>query len=499
MTKIKSIIIFLIFLFTIPLIGIVVSRTVSNGFETQYEKIIIDVVKKQRGVDISENKQALAQINLGKVCLDTARPNELNSICDINLYLGYLNFASWLTFIFTILFLTIIFILGRISLTNRNSLFYLFRPSLFLSQIFAAILVLANSGILVASLYFAESYYLEQVHIVLIGIVAPICGLVAISVIGHALTPIKEPETKIFGKLLPKENYPSLWKYINSLANNLGTTVPDNIIVGMDPTFFVTETKVKCLDGELRGKTLYISLPFCRLLSINELSAIIGHEMGHFIGEDTKWSQKFYPVYKGSIETIAMLNQHSNQNGLVQLSLLPSFLFMNYFLNSFSAAEKKIGRERELNADMVGVKVTNPTIMATALSKIHIYQQAWQITLSKMIEAISENKHIINLSMFFSSVCSLVPTELLKKEIQINTTVPHPTDTHPSLTSRLDAINISQNTINPNDLTAPCHECAIILIQNAEMLEQELSLLEHQKLIDLGIAKVNIESDTNKK
>ncbi|MGA2182249.1 MAG: M48 family metalloprotease [Bryobacteraceae bacterium] len=35
---------------------------------------------------------------------------------------------------------------------------------------------------------------------------------------------------------------------------------------------------------------MYLSEPFCHILSVRELRAIIGHELGHFQGQDTVFS-----------------------------------------------------------------------------------------------------------------------------------------------------------------------------------------------------------------
>jgi Zn-dependent protease with chaperone function len=253
----------------------------------------------------------------------------------------------------------------------------------------------------------------------------------------------------------------------------------------MEPTFFVTEAKVICLDGEIKGRSLFISLPFCRVITIQELSAIVGHEMGHFFGKDTKWSKKFYPIYRGSIETIFSLDYSKSDNGLAQLAFLPALIFMSIFISVFEKSEKTISRQRELNADAIGMKITSQEAMASALVKVHIYQHAWYFTQEKMKEAMSDGKQIVNLSLFFEGVCESIPQDFMEGEIGKEHT-PHPTDSHPSLSVRLNSIGKKISDVYGKGIKDTINEKAISLIDQPENIEKELSELEHYKLVQSG-------------
>jgi len=312
-------------------------------------------------------------------------------------------------------------------------------------------------------------------------------GLGALKVCLIALKPMKKTEARVFGKILERSNHPQIWDFVETINKKVGGSIPDQIILGMEPNFFVTEAKVICLDGEFKGKTLFISLPFCRVLTKNELAAIVGHEMGHFIGRDTKWSRRFYPIYRGSIETIHTLQYTISNHGLVQLAFLPAIFFMSIFIHAFEKTEKKISRERELNADKVGISVSSANSMATSLLKTHIYQQVWIFTNNKMKEALENGKQIVNVANYFQSICDSIPHDFMKDEIGKSSTT-HPTDSHPPLTVRLNAIGVQLSDIYP--LQQQTEEKAIELIDNAEIHEQGLSDLEHQKLIRTGQVKI---------
>ncbi|OGT11424.1 MAG: hypothetical protein A2X77_04340 [Gammaproteobacteria bacterium GWE2_42_36] len=488
MKNLKSIFHIFAVIAIIPIAGFLVGSLVSHGYEKQYQNAAIQIIKETRGVDLRGNQPAINEIKLSDFCAQTNLNPKFSSTCDSYKQSKLLKYGSAIILLFTILAFVFIYLLGIFSLKNRNILFYIFRPGLFISQLCAAILVAVDVWVLVFSVYLAELFYLERIHLFLIGGLAIVGSLTAIEVFIKAIMPIKEIKAKVFGRILKKKEYPIIWEFVESLAKQVGTQAPDVIIAGMESTFFVIESKVVCLDGDVDGRILFLSLPFCRVLSKHELSAIIGHEMGHFSGEDTKWSKKFYPIYRGSIDTASSLQCPNSKNGLIHLALTPSSIFMFVFITAFAKSEKAINRQRELHADSVGASITSKEEMASALVKTHVYQYAWQFTMEKMKEALSNGKQIINASDFFSEICNIIFDSFAKNEIGKSSTV-HPIDTHPPLLVRLTALDVELTEPYLNKLKSIDFDKAIRLIDNAEVLEKELTELEHYKLMQSGQIK----------
>lgn len=176
MENFKKWIFVIILVALIPALGILVGSLVSNGYEKQYEETIIQLFKNKKGIDVRENPQVFNELKLDILCNKNNLDPAFNAVCNQFTQINNLKYFSSITLAFTILLFCIIFTLGFLSRNNRNILFYLFKPGLLISQISAAILVIANAGILIFSIYFAESFYLGRVHIGLIGSL----GLVAV-------------------------------------------------------------------------------------------------------------------------------------------------------------------------------------------------------------------------------------------------------------------------------------------------------------------------------
>jgi hypothetical protein len=217
-------------------------------------------------------------------------------------------------------------------------------------------------------------------------------------------------------------------------------------------------------------------LPLARILTQPELGAVIGHELGHFEGSDTKFSRWFYPIYRGTSQALSGLHEVARGEG--------------------AQAESRLGREREIAADAVGAKATNPRAWASALMKVHAFAPLWTNLYEEMREMLQQKKQFINASSYWASK---VATGLQRNpnfiaEIDTSTTdVGHPTDTHPPLAVRLKSLQVP-NEVFVEDAAqcSPVHP-AIELIPEHDELEKHLSDIESALLAN----SMNISPESN--
>jgi Zn-dependent protease with chaperone function len=193
---------------------------------------------------------------------------------------------------------------------NRNLNAIIFPPLIPISQLALAGLVLVEGAILTYGTYIGEVYLIESYHPVLIGGIGLGAVIAAFGLIASTASIKKNLSQPTFGKEITKAEEPKLWKFIEGIAEKLGSKPPENVVVGLEPTFYATAASVKLLneDRALDGETLYLSLPLMRLFSMDELRAVVGHELGHFRGADTAYSLKFAPVYAGLANSIVTLS-----------------------------------------------------------------------------------------------------------------------------------------------------------------------------------------------
>ncbi len=448
----------------VPIIGFCVAEGIQAYFNSQLRSAL-----KENINDVNSN--ALSRISIDDVCKEP--DPELSDLCETNRNLNLMSNGAIAAGAIGLALLLIIRIAGTIARNNRRLLLYFFKPGLYLTALTLVGLMIVHAAIAMAAIYYGESALFGRIHIWIIGAIG-LGALAGIAVlIRNVFSLIHDIETKVIGLTVSQEQAPELWQQVKDVANRLGALNPEQIVLGLDPNFFVTEADVLCIDGKLSGRTLYCSLPLCRMLSKDELSAVIGHELGHFKGFDTKFSQKFFPIYRGTASAIVSL-QETGGEGSSMIALLPAIAILSYFLECFSVAESRISRIRELEADKEGAVVSSETAMVSSLVKLHAFSGAWSSIEEATIENLHKGKAFVNISKTFAEAMpEKVDKGLLEKILE--THLVHPTDSHPPLSERLKSLQFKIEAMAENAFNIDSTKAAINLIPNAESHEESIS------------------------
>jgi hypothetical protein len=125
-----------------------------------------------------------------------------------------------------------------------------------------AITVLLQGGVFVYAAYLGESYAIGRVHIFLIGAVGLGALAGAVKLISAIVNLRRNYSTTVIGKSVTDQDAPGLFSFVQDLARKLEANAPENIVLGLDPTFYVTNCDVNAIgaDKQLKGETLYLSV-----------------------------------------------------------------------------------------------------------------------------------------------------------------------------------------------------------------------------------------------
>ncbi|MGY0505242.1 M48 family metallopeptidase [Luteimonas sp. e5] len=253
-----------------------------------------------------------------------------------------------------------------------------------------------------------------------------------------------QPEPiRIMGQALTRDAAPALWRYVERLAGQLATRPPDAVLVGLNEGFFVTEHPVALVSGKPvpPGRVLYLPLPYVAFMARDEVSAVIGHELAHFHGEDTEYSLRFAPVYRAAVDSIlAITNEHDdNDGGWRELLSRPATRFGKWFLSEFDHAVQHWSRQRELAADAFGTRVAGRQAVASALLRISALHAVVEAALQHNREA-PPGRHEGVLTLVRRWVAEHGPDD---PATHLGERQAHPLDTHPPLAQRLQALGVA--------------------------------------------------------
>lgn len=480
------------FLMLIALVGILPLAGYFAGVyvEADYDKQWLELVKKEIG------PEAIAIVKTGQLSLKQFCENPKVSkedACRTYQNVQLLKIVSVYTLIVGLTLLLLIYIAARLASSNRTLLLHLFSPGInaVLFTLFGLIIV--QGAIATYGAYIFEVTATHRVHYFLIGGIGIGALLGAFAMINAGLSISQRVSISVIGKAVTVEEQPHLWEFVKAIAGKLNASVPKNIVLGLEPNFYATSAEVTVYPEGLKknDETLYLSLPLMRIFSKQELAAVIGHELGHFRGEDTKFSLRFYPIYVGTSQALAVLDKHGDK-GSRSLALLPAIAILSFFMEQFAQAERSIGRTRELEADKAGALVSSTKAIATSLLKVSSFASLWDSVRSSMIDALNQGKAYRNVSVIYAEIAaSYAKPELVDniKEIAIS----HPTDTHPPTSFRIQELGIPIQELRDEAFVIDLDKNSATLIIDAVIIEEYLTDIEHRVLIESG--RVNLPDD----
>ena len=249
-----------------------------------------------------------------------------------------------------------------------------------------------------------------------------------------------EPSS-VIGHAVSRNEAPGLWQWVDETAGKVGTASPDHIIVGMTECFYVTSHAI-CLNDtqQIEGKTLYFPLLYSALLNREEATAVIGHELGHFTGEDTTYSLNFAPIYAGMSQSISLVADEV-QDIYSKVIMSPSVYLGIFFLEQFDFAVSHWSRIRELEADKAGAAVSSPAAVSGSLLRISAVSEVIYETLAELYEGTLQTDDLLPVVMN-----RLRERGVPAAEAFLDDATAHPSDTHPQTRARIEALSQEINT-----------------------------------------------------
>lgn len=362
--------------------------------------------------------------------------------------------------------------LRRRAAGGRSRLVRAFRPALSITIGAVSVLLVLNAALAVMTIYVLPlgeadwALYILSAFVV----IAMVSGLARLARVVLSLR--HEPVNEVMGRRLRPSESPNLRLLVTDVARRVGTAPPRHLIVGLLPNFFATQGPVTCGGETFTGRTLFISLPLCRVLRPDELASVIGHELGHFRGRDTEFTESIGPIYRGAIETLTTLMQGVSQNGWQSILLRPALYTLAVFLDGLHEAELVIRREREYTADQASVTASNAEAAAAALVKAHAFGAAWDDIVEEACRLREEGRRVDNFSTLFAERAAARSAAADPLANLLDQPLALPGDSHPPLGARLAHIGITLEQVRERALNVAPAEAASDLVDNLESIER---------------------------
>lgn len=243
---------------------------------------------------------------------------------------------------------------------------------------------------------------------------------------------------------LGDDEQPRLRSLVNRVAERAGAPAPEVVFVTHDANAFAGGVRLRRLSR--RQRSVGIGLPLLAVLTQEETSAVIAHEMGHHIAGDVRLGPWVHRTRRAIARAVDRLE------GSSFWFHLPFVAYADFFMRT----SVKISRAQELQADAVSAQVAGAPAAASALRKIEVLSAAWQAYFRNEVLPMLNKACLPPLLDGFDRYwrAALTPGtpafEALSAAMGANH-LPGPADTHPPLAERIAALGDPQTAADAAD------------------------------------------------
>ncbi|MEW6142915.1 MAG: M48 family metalloprotease [Chloroflexota bacterium] len=271
---------------------------------------------------------------------------------------------------------------------------WLFIPGLYLVLALSIIVMAAIGGGLILGIWLLAEWLSQTEPTLVLAIIGlgMLAGILA-ALVGIIRTLRRETQFAP-AILLDLSAEPRLVSFVSELCERMNTKIPDSIVLHADVNFMIQKGPLRVFNGEARGQVLAIGLPVISFISVNELRAILAHELAHFTGNDALLSSAVLPVYMKLAATIESMDKalgvspggkvtRRKNIGCMAVPMILPWLALSIHWWSFHRFNVRISRLRESRADVVAALTCGSESLTGALRKVGGLRRASQAIFNK--------------------------------------------------------------------------------------------------------------------
>lgn len=337
--------------------------------------------------------------------------------------------------------------LGALAFANRSLQYRSFVFGWRLLTVSAAAQLILQGAFAVWLSFWLTAYFMQIYIPKLILIIALVVGAAVLTALAALFRRLAR-DNQVQGDLIGAEQAPLLWERLRAFAGQARTAPPAQVVGGIDANFFVTESPLRLDGNELKGRTLYVSLPLLRQLEADEANAVLAHELGHFSGGDTANSAALGPkLAQYDFYTAQLYN-----GGVARVA----FYLLNLYRVIFEIALRKSSREREFAADSLAASLTSPQAVVRALVKVAAYARYRSEVEQQLFNQQQRHEGSLDIGQRVASGLAAFSSSPTFVEAMHDGNVPHPFDSHPPLQQRMH--NVGFHLREDEYAAVVCHQ-----------------------------------------
>ena len=294
---------------------------------------------------------------------------------------------------------------------------------------------------------------------------AAVLTLAAVAILVGMVKALRRPKFEPSGLRLTEDRQPHLWGLVRDVAGRIGTRPPDEIWLVPEVNAAVTET-AGMLGLRPGRRYMMIGLPLLATMNVDQIRAVLGHELGHYSNADTRLGELSYRGQASVVNTIQQLSGVSLVNTIVR------FVFLQY-AKLFFLVSHSVSRKQELAADQSAAAIAGRQAMQTALLELPVLSRAWSFYLQQYVQpglrhGLAPRDVFLSFPRFLEARRSEL--EEMRRELPDDSTSRW--DTHPATSERVTALASAPEAGQLHD-PRPATSLVVSIEQAVTQLEQQ--------------------------
>jgi Zn-dependent protease with chaperone function len=318
--------------------------------------------------------------------------------------------------------------------------------------------------LLIAALFLASLLSLVLLKVVALKIAIPV-GIFLWVVLKSLWVKVAPPQ----GVRLRRKEAPELFSLIDALRRRLRAPRFHQVLITDDFNAGVVQRPRLGIFGWYRNYLL-IGLPLMKMLSVGQFTAVLAHEFGHLAkghGRLSNW------IYRQRLRWSQLMRLFSEDGYRGSFLFTP---FLNRFAPYFNAYSFPLARANEYEADAASVRATNKVVAAEALTAVHVagryldghyWPQVYRQADETPQPAFAPYREMQGDLMRFVETATI--SQWIEGAVQEQTGL---SDTHPSLSDRLDALGEQPRFAPPKAGTSAAHLLGPALARLSEQFDR---------------------------
>lgn len=198
-----------------------------------------------------------------------------------------------------------------------------------------------------------------------------------------------------YGRLIERHRHPKFFDLLDRICMRLGAAPPEEVYLCSMPNAFVAEFPTR--DASARRQTqrvLAIGAELVALCSIEQLAAVLCHEIAHFSGRDTLWSRRVarfcesMAMVIGSHHSDSWASEDEGSRGWVQWLV---YLALLAYFYPFAALYARDERRREFRADRAAAEICGPRAMQSVLIHLNVVAASEKLRVLPIVAEVVEH------------------------------------------------------------------------------------------------------------